>query len=353
MVRAGDNRADTVAVEPWLAKARRASGPGKGVWTTLTIAGKRTGYQLPAWVYVPDAYFDPAQSTRQYPVVELFDGYPGAPTTWDRQGHLPAMLDRLIAANRIPPMIFIAPTQNPTAGRDSECVDAVGGARADTYLTQDVPDAVIGHLRVTADRTAWSTMGYSTGGYCAVDLALRHPREYASAVSLDGYFSPAIDATTGDLFKHDATVQRGYTPAATIHDRRAVPLRFYLLLGDAEPRVGQAGRTFAAAVTPPDTVTVVNIPGGHNWGTWTSALPAALAWLAAALPDNAPDAAPSTPAPTGSRRCGRDRRLSRWPTGPGPRSPPSPACCSRSWSPPRSPGTSGPPRPPRRGRSRR
>jgi S-formylglutathione hydrolase FrmB len=180
-------------------------------------------------------------------------------------------------------MIMVSVSQNPVANRDSECVDAVGGARADTYISEDVPDALTQHLRVAADRTAWSLMGYSTGGYCAVDLALRHPHQFSSAVSLDGYFAPAVDATTGDLFKHRADVKRDYTPMQTIHDKRDASLRFYLMVGNAEPSAKQLAHAFGTATHPPDSTTIVDIPGGHNWGTWTAAFPAALAWLAAPL----------------------------------------------------------------------
>ncbi|HEX6499196.1 MAG TPA: alpha/beta hydrolase-fold protein [Micromonosporaceae bacterium] len=274
-------------VEPWLAEARAKVRPGHGVWAQTTIAGARTGYKLPAWVYVPDAYFDPSQPNRRFPVSILLAGFPGAPQNWERQGHMVAVLDRLMASGRIPPMILVSVSQNPNPKRDSECVDAVGGARADTYISEDVPDALARHFRVMPNRTAWSLMGYSTGGYCAVDLALRHPDRFGSAVSLDGYFAPAVDASTGDLFRKNVALQRSYTPALTVRNRRAVPLRFYLMVGDAERAAKTAGREFAASVHAPDTVTLVDIPGGHNWGTWTSALPGALSWLAADFADPA------------------------------------------------------------------
>jgi enterochelin esterase-like enzyme len=267
--------------EPWLLEARRSSGPGKGVWTSTTLPGRRTGYELPAWVYVPDAYFDPEQRDRRFPVVVLLAGFPGAIENWDKQGHMLPVLDEMMAAGKIPPMILVSVTQNPEPTRDSECVDAVGGAQADTYLSQDLPEALAAHLRVSRDHKAWSTMGYSTGGYCAIDLALRHPDRFGSAVSLDGYFAPVIDNTTGDLFKKDAAAQRAYTPLQTVHDQRPVPLRFYLVAGDAEAKARNEARTFAKAVHAPDTVTVVQVAGGHNWDTWNKALPAALTWLSA------------------------------------------------------------------------
>ncbi|HEV7898542.1 MAG TPA: alpha/beta hydrolase-fold protein [Planosporangium sp.] len=270
----------TVAnAEPWLLEARRNSEPGKGVWTSMTLPGRRTGYQLPAWVYVPDEYFDPEQPDRRFPVVLLLAGFPGAIENWDKQGHVLPILDQMMAEKRIPPMILVSASQNPEPTRDSECVDAVAGAKADTYLSQDVPEAIGAHLRVTQDRNGWSMMGYSTGGYCGVALALRHSERFGSAVSLDGYFAPAIDKSTGDLFKGDAAVQRSYTPLQTIRDRRPAALRFYLVVGDAEAKARNEARTFARAVQAPDTVTVVEVPGGHNWDTWNRALPAALTWL--------------------------------------------------------------------------
>lgn len=283
-----DGRPPVANIEPWLARARAKVGPGHGVWAETTITGKRTGYSLPAWVYVPDAYFDASQPNRQFPVSILLAGYPGGVENWERQGHMVAVLDRLMASGRIPPMILISVSQNPNPKRDSECVDAVGGARADTYISEDVPQAIARNFRVSPNRAAWSLMGYSTGGYCAVDLALRHPQQFGSAVSLDGYFAPAVDASTGDLFKKNTAVQNSYTPALTIKNKRPVPLRFYLMVGDAEREAKTAGRAFAASVHGPDTVTLVDIPGGHNWNTWTSALPSALSWLAAGVPDPLP-----------------------------------------------------------------
>ncbi len=269
------------ALPAWLADARARSGPGHGVWTSLSLVGARTGYRLPAWVYVPDAYFDPSQPTRRFPVVELLAGYPGRIENWQQQGHFVPVLDRLMAEGRIPPTIFVSVTQNPVPNRDSECVDAVGGARAETYLSLDVPEALAANLRVATNRADWSLMGYSTGGYCAVDIALRHPDRFAAAISLDGYFAPAIDATTGDLFRGRWDIQRSYTPAITIREWRNAPLRFYLVVGDAELRAKIAAHEFAAATHRPDFATIVDLPGGHNWNTWTAALPGALRWLAA------------------------------------------------------------------------
>jgi enterochelin esterase-like enzyme len=284
----GANPGTPQRVPEWLAAARKVSGTGRGVWAQMTISGRATGYSLPAWVYVPDAYFDANRPDQTFPVFMLLAGFPGRVENWDSQGGMVAILDQLIDAGKIPPMIFISVSQNRDATHDSECVDAVGGFRADTYITQDATEAIRSTFRVDTDRTSWALMGYSTGGYCAVDLALRHPTQFAAAVSLDGYFAPAIDNTTGDLFKKNTTLQHSYTPSITIKEKRAVPLRFYLMGGDSEPAAKAAGVAFAKSVKEPDTATLVDLPGGHNWNTWRAALPGALEWFVAGLPRATP-----------------------------------------------------------------
>jgi enterochelin esterase-like enzyme len=190
------------------------------------------------------------------------------------------ILDELMAKGKIPPTILVSVSQNPEPTRDSECVDAVGGAKADTYISEDATEVIKQTFRAEAGRADWSLMGYSTGGYCAVTLALRHPDRFSAAVSLDGYFSPAVDASTGDLFKNDVAAKRAYTATEIIHEKREAPLRFCLVTGDADHKSRQAATQFSTLVHPPDTVQVIQVSGGHNWNSWTGALPTALDWLA-------------------------------------------------------------------------
>src|SRR2546421_12646965 len=117
-----------------------------------------------------------------------------------------------MAEGRIPPMILVAVSQNPVPHQDSECVDAVGGAKADTYLTQDAPDAITQHLRVITDRTAWSLIGYSTGGDRAVDPAPRHPPPFPPPGSPDPRFPPPTDAPAREPLHTNPPAPRPPTP---------------------------------------------------------------------------------------------------------------------------------------------
>jgi len=185
----------------WVAAARRRSGPGRGVVAPPVFAGGRTGHRLPALLYLPDAYFTSPPAGQRFPVLQLLAGYPGTVESWTRSIGLADALDVQIAAGRLPALIAVAAEQNPLRGRDSECVDGADGSRAETFLARDVPEILLKHLPVAADRADWALMGYSTGGYCAVNLALRNPHRYAVAISLSGQFTPVSDRSTGDLYR--------------------------------------------------------------------------------------------------------------------------------------------------------
>ncbi|HEX3813243.1 MAG TPA: alpha/beta hydrolase-fold protein [Mycobacteriales bacterium] len=272
--------ADQRGPQPW---DRQQQPHRHGLLVETAIRGRRTGYDLPADIYLPSAYFNQHQRTRRFPVVELTDGYPGSPHVWLHALHLVDVLNHLIATHRIAPMIAVLPTQDPVAGRDSECVDAVGGARAGTYLGQDVPDTVARQFRTIPTRAGWAILGYSTGGFCAVNTALRYSGQFSAAASLSGYFRPLTDITTGDLYRNDAPVRSSDTPMLSVR-RRHQPLRFYLFGSRQDHQEVALDRAFAAQVRRPDRATqAIAATGGHNFQTWDRALPSALEWIGRAL----------------------------------------------------------------------
>lgn len=251
-----------------------------GVLVSTAVKGAKSGHHLPANVYLPAAYFDPARGAERFPVIQLQSGYPGTPSTWIRRMRIEKILAGLMESGKIPASIAVLPEQNPVDGRDSECVDAVGGARAATYLGEDVPAAVEANFR-TAERPArWGIMGYSTGGFCAANLAINYPDRFGAAASLSGYYKAITDMTTGDLYKGNEEVRRANSPIVTIDRPRARPLRMYLFAARGEGPAVKDMQHFAARFRAPNEVTTVVAPsGGHNFHTWALGIPEALAWL--------------------------------------------------------------------------
>jgi dienelactone hydrolase len=174
-----------------------AGQPGKGRMATYRVAGPASGITMPMIVYLPAAYFTPAGRGLNFPVIEALHGYPGTPETWVRRLDVAAHLDREIAAGRMAPTVVVLPYQTPQRLLDTECIDLVGGPKAETYLTKDVPAWAHARLRIRTDRAAWGLTGYSAGAFCALDLALRHPDQYAAAASLSGYPDPGIKVGDG------------------------------------------------------------------------------------------------------------------------------------------------------------
>jgi enterochelin esterase-like enzyme len=264
--------------------ARKHVQHGHGVMVSADVAGKRTGYRLPVRIYLPAAYFDRAQSDRIFPVVMFFNGFLGGPDTFQERLGGTAVLDSLIASGEVPPMVVVSTEKNPSRPKDSECVDAVGGDQVDTYLTQDLTGVVKRELRVGQNRDGWALMGYSTGGFCATNLALRHPREFSAAVSFSGNYIPYVDSTTGDLFRGDAAARIANTPQAVISEQRSCPQSFYLFASRGDPVGYRELKAFTPKLKDPDAGTVVlQESGGHNFGVWHAALPKAFIWIGRVL----------------------------------------------------------------------
>lgn len=273
----GDNR--VAAADP--APPPHEAGVSAGRLVEITITGRRSGIRLPAYVYLPPTY---DSSTARLPVIEALAGFPGTPQTWFDVADPRKFVDREIKAGRMPPTIMVFPVQHPSPTRDSECVDAAGGAQFDTYLSLDLQDYVNAHFRTRTDRAGWGIFGFSTGGFCAANLALRHPDRYAAAVSFSGYYTAITDRTTGDLYRGDSHLRDENSPLWRV-TRLPVPSLALYLACARDDRSGFAQlQAMAAAARSPLRVTTAYAPtGGHTGEVWRALAPAAFDWMAAQL----------------------------------------------------------------------
>jgi predicted esterase len=269
-----DARLDVLATD-WQPKARRAARQGHGTVLSVRLWGSRSGIVRPGYIYLPAAYFEQPGSL-MFPVMELLPGQPGGPPNYLHQLGLSGLLDGEIRARRIPPAIVV-----------DECVNAVHGQRDETYLTSDVVDDVNASFRTLPGRT-WGLAGYSTGGFCAVDLASHHPDRYAAAASLSGYFQPAQDPHTARLYAGSKTALRRNSPDWWVTHTGPVAPPLYVFASGQDPFAIAQARTFRRLVkahAPLLPVTFDLIPtGGHNFNVWKVGLPRALEFLSTYLP---------------------------------------------------------------------
>ncbi len=299
------------------AKLDRARADGHGLVTRVSIHGSSPGFgTFSALVYLPMQYALPEYAHRTFPVVELIAGSPGTPQTWTKSLDVAHILDREIAAGRSSPFIAVMPSQDVAGRRDTECVDVVHGPNVERYLTVDVRRGVTRAFRASSQSREWALMGYSSGGFCATNLSMRHPDMFAAAVSIAGNMRPAHDHQTGELFGHDPLLRDQNTP---IWRATALPppnIALLLISSAKDTTTSHDAAALAAAARSPLSVALLTLRrGGHNFEVWRAEEPVAFAWVSAHLTaplapppiiDNthpvevstcaAPSTAPATPA---------------------------------------------------------
>jgi S-formylglutathione hydrolase FrmB len=153
-------------------------------------------------IYLPRGY--DSQPARRWPVFYYLHGLGGNETNWVKQGQLDAAADRLgLAAIVVMPDgddgfyidsrapidyeqcmkdgsgLFV-PDRQP---HDTTCVRA---RNYETYVAKDLVGWVDGHYHTLARRDGRAIAGLSMGGFGAMELALRHPDQFAGAASHSG-----------------------------------------------------------------------------------------------------------------------------------------------------------------------
>jgi enterochelin esterase-like enzyme len=247
---------------------------------TVQLAGARSGITRTGIVYLPPQYDEPRFAHARFPVVELLHGSPGKPLDWVVHLRLAQIMDKLLAEHLIGPMIVVMPASNARQHFE-ECVDAPG-ALDDTYISRDVPADIRARYRASTTSAEWGVAGYSSGGYCAANLSLRHPGAYGAAGIMDGYFRPG-DGEAAAALHGDATAEAANDPLldASRLTRNAHPLpAFWVAAGTGNAADLHAARAFVRALHGVEQVTLYDEPGaGHNFYAWEPAVPRLLAWM--------------------------------------------------------------------------
>ncbi|WP_345661684.1 alpha/beta hydrolase [Streptomyces venetus] len=248
----------------------------------VDIVGRTTRIATPAYVYLPPEYFQPRYRTRTFPAAVVLTGYPGTASALVEKLHYPRTALELARAGRARPMILVMLRPTVAPPRDTECVDIPGGPQTESFFARDLPEALRAHYRVSEKRGGLGIIGNSTGGYCALKIAMHHPDVYAAGAGLSAYYKAPIDATTGDLFRGDKGLRNRadlwwclrhepapdtsllVTSSRSGESNHKDTLRFI-------ERVRATGRTRISSI--------ILESGGHNFNTWRREIPATLEWI--------------------------------------------------------------------------
>lgn len=251
-----------------------------GVVLRLAVPDRGSGFGASrALVYLPPQYF--TEPGRRFPVVYLFHGSPGVPGDWFRGGRAGTAAARLAAAGR--PLIVVAPRMSHGWRDDPECVDG-RTEKVETHFIQDVVPTVDTVLRTVPGRAGRTVGGMSAGGYCALNLGLRHRALIGAIIDMSGETAPTHANGLAPLFGTGpvaVAAARANTPAIYAPSLPAgPPTRIWFDCGDDDLTLLPAMRTMAATLAGRGLSVDTHVrEGGHTFHVWRPALVDALRWV--------------------------------------------------------------------------
>jgi S-formylglutathione hydrolase FrmB len=257
--------------------------PQQGAVVPVDTGSAASGFRHRGeWVYLPPAWFTGAPP--RLPAVLMIGGEFNTSADWIRAGDAVATLDAFASAHggNAPLAVFADATGGFTV--DTECVNGSRGNAAD-HLLDDVIPRVAEQFGLAA-QAKWGVVGFSSGGTCAVDLAVMHPDRFSAFVDIGGDISPNAGTrgqTIDRLFGGDAAAWARFDPSTVI--TRHGP---YSDLVGLFAVPGSVGHTAAESLCQLGTVNgidcaVVGLPGKHDWPSAASAFATTLPWLAGRL----------------------------------------------------------------------
>jgi S-formylglutathione hydrolase FrmB len=259
--------------------------PETGAVYQVTIPGIRSGFAARAgYIYLPPAYL--ATPRPQLPVLVLLGGQPGDPRAWVDSGQVQAVMDGFAERHHGLAPVVVIPDDLGSEFANPLCLNSRLG-QVQTYLTVDVPDWITSHLQVRPPGRGWAIGGFSDGGTCAIQLATQAPRLYQFFLDISGQARPTLGSrqrTISRAFRGDAAAFARVDPVLVLAHTR-FPRSDGVFVAGTSDRVytPQQRAMYRAARRAGMTVTLMYLPGGHDWRVWGGGLDHNVAWLASVL----------------------------------------------------------------------
>lgn len=223
-------------------------------------------------VYTPPGY--EAGGSQKYPIFYLLHGAGDCDEAWTSVGRAGFILDNLIAAKTVKPMVVVMPaghTNSAPAGGRGAATPAPLDDFARDFLTDVMPYAEK-HYRVMTNRANRAIAGLSMGGSQTLNVAFHRLEQFA-------YIG---------VFSSGATLGGGRGAAAPPPGPSAWETAHLADLGDPALKKGTKLLWFSTGVTDglmPNTRSTVEMlkthgfspvfkesPGGHTWINWRNYL---------------------------------------------------------------------------------
>ncbi|TBV14257.1 alpha/beta hydrolase-fold protein [Stutzerimonas kirkiae] len=248
--------------QPWL----QPVAPGQaGHSQRLQWRSDKLGNSRPLTLYTPPGY----QAGRAYPLLVLFDEH-----AYTAQVPTAVILDNLIAAGEIPPMLAVMLSNPSRNSRQREL--ACNPLFADALAHELLPWLAARH-RLSERASERILAGSSYGGLAAACAAYRYPGHFGAVLSQSGSFWWGPESEVQWLTNR-------------LRETPRLPLRFYLDAGllegaDARGILGSTRTLRQVLCEKGYPVAYQAFTGGHDYAAWRGTLADGLRALLGAPPE--------------------------------------------------------------------
>ncbi len=243
--------------EPWERQNIPHGEVHHHLYTTSTILGLPQN-QSDFYVYTPPGY-DP-RAKQVYPVLYLLHGWSDRADGWTAVGQANLILDSLLAAGKVKPMIVVMPLgygdmsfvlSSHDVWNEPSTVDHNLDLYTKALLTEVMP-GVEREYRVSPKRDDRAIAGLSMGGLESLSIGLSHTDKFAYVVGLSS-----------------AVHNEGYITRLSSLDPKSANLRLLWVACGVEDKLIEPNRKFVAFLKSKNMpVTAIETPGMHTWMVW-------------------------------------------------------------------------------------
>jgi enterochelin esterase-like enzyme len=255
-----------------LALAALLAVPSTGRVAEYQLTSSATHVLRKIWAYTPPGYT--ARDSASYDLLIVFDG-----AEYLDEIPLPAILDSLIAAKRIPPIVAVLMDNGSSSARLADLANHESFAK---YMGDEFMPWVRRNWRVTHDPHRTFITGSSAGGLAAAFVALHHPELFGNVLSQSGAFWRGAEGSNGAPFEW-VTSLVGSEPKRDVRFFLDVgALETHGAIGGTAPSILDANRRLRDALRAKGyAVNYTEVPGGaHAPEFWKLRLPVGLVTLA-------------------------------------------------------------------------
>jgi enterochelin esterase-like enzyme len=274
------------------------AAPGLRIMESMLMHSRILKQDVKFSVCLPKGYYNAKKS---YPVVYLLHGLGDDETSWLEYGQISQYADKSVENGESAPMIFVM----PEGFRTYYVNDYKGTFLYQDMFVKELVPYIDSLFRTLADSQHRALMGYSMGGFGALNLHLKHPDVFGTTVPLsisvrtdEQYMTEDAsgwDDQWGRLFGEPGLKGKDriteyykqnspYYILSQMSAGESKMLNIYIDNGDKEQTLCRSNEELHILMRKLDIAHEFRVrDGGHSFQYWCSALPNALRFISDAF----------------------------------------------------------------------